>query len=149
MNNSPNSNNSIARNLILYVEDEIAQSKIFSKIIENEVSSANYKVVAFNNGKDFMDLINSQHSQYNLEQFAIILLDLSIHDYSGLTLLKEALARSISIPIAVLSAREDEATKLKTLELGAKDYFVKGKNYQELERLRKFLLESMSQNQSS
>jgi len=135
-----NHSNSVS-NLILYVEDEAVQSKIFSKIIENEVASANCKVIIFDNGGEFIKLVNGQHSKYHIEQFAVILLDLSIHDYSGLTLLKEAQAKSITTPpIAVLSAREDNSTKLSTLELGAKDYFVKGKNYQELERLREFIL---------
>ena len=137
-----NQNNSTKQKLILYVEDEDFQAKIFSKIIENEVSSEKIKVIVFSNGNEFIDLLNSLHKQYTLSDFSLILLDLSMHDISGLEMLKESKNRSIQTPIAILTAREDEEVKKRSIDIGAQEYFVKGKNIEELARLREFIIKS-------
>lgn len=136
------SKNISAPKLILYVEDEDVQAKIFSAIIENEVSSSGYKVVVFKNGGEFIDLINSRHKKYKISQFSLILLDLSMYDVSGLAMLKEFKSKSFNIPTAILTAREDDKIKKQALAYGAKDYFVKGKDVDELERLREFILQN-------
>ena len=138
-----NNSSDFKKKFILYVEDETIQAKLFSKIIENEVKNFGYEVIAFGNGSDFIDLINSNNKNYKIEQFGLILLDLSMHDFSGMAMLTEAKAKNIKTPIAIFSAREDNLTKAKALELGAKDYFIKGKNLMELERLRKFIIENI------
>jgi two-component system response regulator TctD len=131
------------KKLILYVEDEDVQAKLFAKIIENEVKDRGLQVITLSNGADFIDLVNSRNKNYKIEQFGLILLDLSMHDYSGISMLSEAKAKNIKTPIAIFSAREDEVTKEKAIDLGAKDYFIKGKNLMELERLRKFIIENI------
>lgn len=132
------------KKFILYVEDEDVQARVFSKIIENEVKNYNYQVVVFNNGADFIDLINSKNNNYKIEQFGLILLDLSMYDFSGFDMLKEAKNKNLKTPIAILSAREDLLIKKQTLDFGAKEYFIKGKNLAELDRLRNFIIEAMS-----
>lgn len=136
-------NSNYQKKFILYVEDENVQAKVFSKIIESEVKNFGYEVIVFGNGSDFIDLLNSRNVNYKIEQFGLILLDLSMHDYSGISMLNEAKAKNIKTPIAIFSAREDEVTKEKAIDLGAKDYFIKGKNLMELERLRKFIIENI------
>ena len=130
------------KKLILYVEDEDFQAKLFAKIIENEVKDRGLQVIIFNNGADFIDLVNSRNKNYKIEQFGIILLDLAMFDFSGIAMLKEAQDKNIKTPIAILSAREDETLKKQSFDLGAKDYFVKGKDLKELERLRKFIIDN-------
>ena len=136
-------NSDYQKKFILYVEDENVQAKVFSKIIESEVKNFGYEVVVFGNGADFIDLLNSNNKNYKIEQFGLILLDLSMHDFSGIAMLNEAKAKNLKTPIAIFSAREDEVTKEKAIDLGAKDYFIKGKNLMELERLRKFIIENI------
>ena len=138
-----NNSSDYKKKFILYVEDENIQAKLFSKIIENEVNNFGYEVIVFGNGSDFIDLLNSNNKNYKIEQFGLILLDLSMHDFSGMAMLNEAKAKNIKTPIAIFSAREDNLIKTKALELGAKDYFIKGKNLMELERLRKFIIENI------
>ena len=138
-----NNSSDYKKKFILYVEDENIQAKLFSKIIENEVKNFGYEVIVFGNGSDFIDLLNSNNKNYKIEQFGLILLDLSMHDFSGMAMLNEAKAKNIKTPIAIFSAREDNLIKTKALELGAKDYFIKGKNLMELERLRKFIIENI------
>jgi DNA-binding response OmpR family regulator len=45
--------------------------------------------------------------------------------------------------VAILTAREDENIKQQIIDLGAHDYFVKGKNIEELARLRDFIIANM------
>jgi two-component system cell cycle response regulator CtrA len=129
------------KKLVLYVEDEIIQAKIFSQIIENEVSPKGYKVIVFNNGSELIDLINDKHPTYKISQFNVILLDLSMHDISGFDMLKQIKSKQVLAPVAVLTAHEDESMKNQAIIFGAKDYFVKGKDIDELTRLKNFICE--------
>lgn len=139
-----NNNTDYQKKFILYVEDEDAQAKVFSKIIENEVKNFGYEVIVFKNGTDFIDLLNSANKNYKIEQFGLILLDLSMYDFSGFDMLKHAQNQALKTPIAILSAHEDLLIKKQTLDFGAKEYFIKGKNLAELDRLRNFIIEAMS-----
>ncbi len=136
----------MSKHFILYIEDEIFQAKIFSKIIESELDSYNYKVKIINNGKDFIALLNNENQTFNdinLNEIGLILIDLAMHDISGVQLLEEAKKQKINLPIAILTAREDENIKQQIIDLGAKDYFIKGKNIEELSRLRDFIIANM------
>ena len=137
-----NKDSTSPKKLNLYVEDEDIQAKLFAKIIENEVKDRGHQVIIFNSGVDFIDLVNSRNKNYTIEQFGIILLDLAMHDFSGIAMLKEAQDKAIKTPIAIFSAREDEPLKKQSFDLGAKDYFVKGKDLLELERLRSFIIDN-------
>ena len=78
------------KKLILYVEDEDVQAKLFAKIIENEVKDRGLQVIIFNNGADFIDLVNSRNKNYESEQLRIILFDLAMFEFSGIAMLKVA-----------------------------------------------------------
>jgi two-component system KDP operon response regulator KdpE len=54
----------------------------------------------------------------------LLILDLMLPDLDGLSLLRELRAWS-DIPVIVLSARGEEATKIEALDLGADDYLTK------------------------
>jgi DNA-binding response OmpR family regulator len=136
----------MTKNFILYIEDEDFQAKIFSKIIESELDSYNYKVKIIKNGKDFIALLNNENKIFNdinLNEIGLILIDLAMHDVSGVQLLQETQKHQINLPVAILTAREDESIKQQIINLGAKDYFVKGKDIAELSRLRDFIIINM------
>jgi len=136
----------MTKNFILYIEDEDFQAKIFSKIIESELDSYNYKVKIIKNGKDFIALLNNENKIFNdinLNEIGLILIDLAMHDVSGVQLLQEIQKHQINLPVAILTAREDESIKQQIINLGAKDYFVKGKDIAELSRLRDFIIINM------
>ena len=102
----------MTKNFILYIEDEDFQAKIFSKIIESELDSYNYKVKIINNGKDFIALLNNENKIFNdinLNEIGLILIDLAMHDVSGVQLLQETQKHQINLPVAILTAREDES----------------------------------------
>ncbi|NBR95695.1 MAG: response regulator [Proteobacteria bacterium] len=136
----------MTKSFILYIEDEDFQAKIFSKIIESELDSYNYKVKIIKNGKDFIALLNNENKIFNdinLNEIGLILIDLAMHDVSGVQLLQETQKHQINLPVAILTAREDESIKQQIINLGAKDYFVKGKDIAELSRLRDFIIINM------
>ena len=60
------------------------------------------------------------------ESFDLILTDLTLPDSDGITTINQLREDAASIPIAVLSFRNDEILAIKTIAAGAQDYLVKG-----------------------
>jgi len=58
------------------------------------------------------------------EIFDVVILDLGLPDQSGFWVLEEIRKRS-TVPVIVLSVRNDESGKVKALDLGADDYITK------------------------
>lgn len=58
--------------------------------------------------------------------FDLILSDLTLPDSDGITTINRLREGAASIPIAVLSFRDDEKLAIKTIKAGAQDYLVKG-----------------------
>jgi DNA-binding response OmpR family regulator len=58
-------------------------------------------------------------------QFALVLLDISLPQKSGLDVLSDMRAKGDHTPVIVLSARRDEFDKVAALRLGADDYVTK------------------------
>jgi len=56
---------------------------------------------------------------------AAVLLDLSLPNIDGMTLLMDARRRGLVAPIVVITARDDLDVRLKALDLGADDFVVK------------------------
>jgi DNA-binding response OmpR family regulator len=137
----------MAKDYILYVEDEEFQAKVFGKIINDEIEEFGYKLIALKGGDEAMKIISGEKMHgVSLENIGMILLDLAMHDVSGFQILKEIKGRKIKIPTAILSAKEDDEVKEEAIKLGAKDYFVKGKDLEELNRLRRFIIKTMDKN---
>jgi two-component system KDP operon response regulator KdpE len=59
-----------------------------------------------------------------VETVDVVILDLGLPDESGFDILEE-IRKSSSVPVIVLSVRNDEAGKVKALDLGADDYITK------------------------
>jgi DNA-binding response OmpR family regulator len=57
--------------------------------------------------------------------YDLVVLDLLLPGMDGLTLLRELREQKPDLPVLILSARGDLATKLRGFELGAEDYLVK------------------------
>ena len=72
--------------------------------------------------------------------FSLVILDLGLPGKDGLTVLKEARAQKIHLPVLVTTARDTVADRVKGLDAGADDYLVKPFDLDELSaRIRALL----------
>ena len=62
----------------------------------------------------------------------LVILDLRLPSLDGLSVLKALRARAPKLPVLILSARDDIATKLLGFDLGANDYLTKPFSFDEL-----------------
>jgi two-component system, OmpR family, KDP operon response regulator KdpE len=99
---------------ILVVDDEAP----IQRILRRNLSVSGYEVLIAENGEDALDMVQ----QYKPD---LILLDLGLPgDIDGLHVCQQV-REWTQTPIIVLSARTEEAHKVKALDLGADDYLTK------------------------
>lgn len=98
---------------ILIIEDE----NTICNFISTTLVANDYKVLKTTNGREAI----SSFSSYCPD---VILLDLGLPDMDGLDVLKQIRSWS-SVPIIIVSARDQEKEKVTTLDLGADDYITK------------------------
>jgi len=85
--------------------------------------------------------LDSAMERLRQEIFDVVLLDLGLPDAQGmetLTLIQEA---SRSVPIVVLTGRDDERLAFEALRAGAQDYLVKGRSDSQLVRAIRYAVE--------
>lgn len=100
-------------NCILVVEDE----KGIRNFILRSLESSGYQVISAENGREAKELFLSKCPD-------LVLLDLGLPDIDGVQLIP--LLRDWSnVPIVIVSARDQEAEKVRALDLGADDYITK------------------------
>ena len=75
------------------------------------LSTQGYEVLEASNGKIALEQLSQNP--------ALIILDLGLPDIQGHELLRMIRGRNDSVPIVVLSSRDDEAGKVQALDLGA------------------------------
>jgi len=103
---------------VLIVEDDLddfvfIKEFLFEQIKEPRLIHANN----FNKAKDV--LLSGEFL------FDIILLDLSLHDKTGVTLIQEIIDLSLNAPIIVLTEYVDTSLGIKALSMGVSDYILK------------------------
>lgn len=105
---------------ILVIDDEIAIRDLIELVLKRE----NYQVKTAENGVIGLREVNSFHPD-------LVLLDLMLPDYSGYDLCREIVKKS-TIPVIMLSAKNETIDKVLGLELGAEDYLTKPFDNREL-----------------
>src|SRR5438876_12177506 len=98
---------------ILLVDDEDAVRKLLAYPLERE----GYRVVPARDGQEALDRFASENPD-------LVVLDITLPRLDGLEVCKQLRARS-TVPIIMLTARDDELDKVVGLELGADDYITK------------------------
>jgi DNA-binding response OmpR family regulator len=98
---------------ILVVDDEPRIVELARDYLEH----AGFKVITVGDGRAALDAARRNHPD-------LIVLDLGLPGLDGLDVTRE-LRRDGSIPIVMVTARDDELDKLLGLELGADDYLTK------------------------
>jgi len=98
---------------ILLVDDEEAIQKLLTYPLERD----GFRVVQARTGDEAL-------SRFDVEPVDLVVLDVMLPRLDGLEVCKRLRARS-SVPIIMLTARDDELDKVLGLELGADDYITK------------------------
>jgi two-component system KDP operon response regulator KdpE len=98
---------------VLVVDDEPQ----LRRALGLNLTARGYEVVEVSSGSEVVNAVVEQRP-------SIVLLDLGLPGISGLQVI-ELLRRWSSIPIIVLTARDEEASKVQALDAGADDYVSK------------------------
>lgn len=98
---------------ILVIDDELAIRDLIELVLKRE----NYEVRTAENGATGLKAIESFQPD-------LVVLDLMLPDYSGYDLCREIVKKS-TIPVIMLSAKNETIDKVLGLELGAEDYITK------------------------
>ena len=109
---------------ILIVDDEPTQCKVLGKFIGN----MGHNFLTMNSGMEVVDFFMNKKiiegiSCYDID---VMLLDLSMPDLDGLTVLKEINPIKGDLQVIVLTANKDISRAISAINLGAIDYIVKG-----------------------
>lgn len=105
---------------ILIVEDEESFSDPLSYTLRKE----GYEVAVADNGTDGLRIFSAHGAD-------LVLLDLMLPGMSGTEVCRE-IRRTSSVPVIMLTAKDDEFDKVLGLELGADDYVTKPYSSREL-----------------
>ncbi len=98
---------------ILLVDDEDSVQKLLSYPLERD----GFRVLAAKDGEEAL-------AKFSQEPVDLVVLDLMLPRLDGLEVCKRIRAQS-TVPIIMLTARDDELDKVLGLELGADDYITK------------------------
>src|SRR5215210_377035 len=98
---------------ILVVDDEESIQKLLTYPLERE----GFHVVQARDGEEALE-------RFDAGEFDLIVLDLALPKLDGLEVCRRLRSRS-TVPIIMLTARDDEVDKVLGLELGADDYITK------------------------
>jgi DNA-binding response OmpR family regulator len=98
---------------VLLVEDEENLASLVQAYLERE----GYSVVPVGSGAEALSALERQPVR-------LVVLDLNLPDMDGLEVCRQIRARS-SVPVVMLTARDDELDRLAGLDVGADDYIGK------------------------
>jgi DNA-binding response OmpR family regulator len=108
---------------ILIVEDE----EKLAEAVASGLTKKGYAVDIVNDGEKGLTRISLHRDDYDL-----VILDLMLPTMDGYEICKGVRELGITIPILVLTARNENETKIKLLLSGADDYLVKPFSFEEL-----------------
>ena len=100
---------------IMIVDD----SKMIIKVIQGFLQQYHIEIVGTaSDGREAIDMFKKTDPD-------IVTLDITMPEIDGLTVLEEILKIKESVKVVVISALSDNATALKALRMGAKDFIPK------------------------
>lgn len=114
---------------VLIVDDDAA----FGSVLDGYLRTAQFSTLRAGTGRELFTLIATRNVD-------AIILDLTLPDEDGLAITRRVRARS-SVPIIIVTGRQDSENRLAGLELGADDYLTKPFDPRELVlRVRRLLM---------
>lgn len=105
---------------ILLVDDDLELTELLAELLSLE----GFNVTVVHNGQEALSLLETR-------SFDLMLLDIMMPVLNGVETLKR-LRKTSSMPVLMLSARDDDIDRVLGLELGADDYLPKPFNDREL-----------------
>ncbi|MFZ9181521.1 MAG: sigma-54-dependent transcriptional regulator [Rickettsiales bacterium] len=116
----------MVKRTVLIVDDEATQRKVISHFIEN--LGHNYLVMS--SGMEVVDFFMNRKviKGISCHDVDVMLLDLSMPDLDGLTVLKQINSIKGDLQVIVLTANQDVNLAITAINYGAIDYIVKGEN---------------------
>jgi two-component system, OmpR family, response regulator QseB len=108
-------------NRILIAEDEPR----IASFLEKGLKANGYTTTVVQNANEVINLALSDH-------FDLLLLDLGLPKQDGLEVLEQLRGQGATLPIIILTARDDISDKVAGLEGGADDYMTKPFRFEEL-----------------
>src|SRR5215471_21307728 len=117
---------------VLLVEDEENLASLVQAYLQQE----GYQVRVTGSGADALQVLDD-------EPVRLVILDLTLPDIDGLEVCRRIRQRS-SVPVVMLTARDDEADRLAGLDSGADDYIGKPFSPRELVARMKAVLRRVS-----
>lgn len=105
---------------ILLVEDEPAHVTLVQRAFRKE--RPRDVIVACSS-------VAATWKQMEQDQFDAAVVDYSLPDATGLSLLEEVKRRGLDLPVIMVTGHGDEPTAVQAMKLGAADYIVKTENY--------------------
>jgi DNA-binding response OmpR family regulator len=105
---------------ILIVEDEA----VLRETLAYNLTKQGYRVESARDGKSALDIARGNH-------FDLVLLDIMLPVIDGLEVCR-ILRQETTVPILILTARDDEIDRVLGLEIGADDYLTKPFSMREL-----------------
>jgi DNA-binding response OmpR family regulator len=106
---------------ILAVEDEPG----ISRLLDRGLSAAGHQVMVAETGEEALALAED-------DSVDLVLLDITLPDLSGHEILSRIRRRRPSLPVLMLTARDDLDNKVRALDGGADDYLTKPFAFEEL-----------------
>jgi len=103
---------------ILLIDD----SETIQEAISGALTDSDYTLTTVSSGTEGLSYI--KHQEYDL-----ILLDYSLPDIDGLSLLHKILAEGLDIPVIMVTGSGSERIAVKALKTGASDYVVKSNDF--------------------
>jgi len=110
-----------AHSKLLVVDDEKSLREMLTQSLRQE----GYRVLTAAYGAEAIQLACS-------EQPDLIILDLLLPDLNGFEVCRTLRSKQLTMPIVIISGREDVVDKVLSLELGADDYLTKPFSFREL-----------------
>jgi two-component system KDP operon response regulator KdpE len=98
---------------VLVIDDEPA----IRRLLRTSLAAQGYRVVEAADGTEALAAVARDKPD-------LLILDLGLPDVSGIDIIRDV-RRNSTVPIIVLSVREDERGKVEALDLGADDYITK------------------------
>lgn len=106
---------------ILVVEDEVK----LARALELELQFEGYDVLLCHDGKQALQLMLSQ-------SFELVILDVMLPNLSGMDILRRLRKENTTLPVIMLTARDQIYDKVSGLDYGANDYITKPFEIEEL-----------------